>query len=147
VWAAWNDTAEPKPPGPLLVEDLQPEPEHTPTRCGRWARLHAVGAAIRAHENPTELVLLGAPKPVGWRWEQPPGARRPVWSHFDTNQIDAEESKKRRSPLDRLRALRQCLGNAVDETPEPEPNVLSTVGGDVDMPAEPHEPTPPGWSE
>jgi hypothetical protein len=93
------------------------------SRCGRWGRLLAVGAEIRAHPNPPEMVLFGAPQPI--MVAPVPERNRAVLRRVDPEGPLPAETPKR-GPLSRLRdAFRHT-----DEA-EPEPvDLLDTFLGD-----------------
>jgi hypothetical protein len=125
AWCAWSDEPEPKA-GPLTTE-MRPEP-HQPTRCGRWARLVAIGATLRAHENPELLELYSGPPPFAIKQVTPPGPgdnpRKAQWQRVDP--CDAElEANPPKGPLARLRAMAR-------RHDMPEPNIVDTVLGDTD---------------
>ena len=70
VWSAWTDSAPEPPAGELFAlttKALAPRPVHEPCRAGRWARLWAIGAQVRAAADPTSVELYRAPGPFGVR--------------------------------------------------------------------------------
>jgi len=120
VWHAWHDLPEPRPvDGTLKVEDLEPR-DDSPlnTRGGKWTRLLAVSAEIRAHPRPSEMPLFGAPEPLGWKPTMTPGMRRPELRRFDPHGPLPADPPKRR--------LRDLFKRTPNE-PEPPVDIMSTV--------------------
>jgi hypothetical protein len=122
VWHAFRDWPAPRPVSQgESIEAMTAPPTDQPvgSRCGRWGRLLAVGAEIRAHPNPPEMVLFGAPQPISVT--PVPERNRAVLRRVDPEgPLPAEKPK--RGPLSRLRdALRHT------DEPEPEPDIMSTI--------------------
>lgn len=119
VWHAFRDWPEPRPVSPgESIQAMTAAPTNQPvgSRCGRWGRLLAVGAALRAHPDPAQLVLFGQPQPVGVK---PVAARNKAQLvRFDPEgDLPAEAPPKRR--------LRD-LFRRPDEAPA-EPNIFDTI--------------------
>ena len=136
VWAAWHDSAESKPVGPLTLESLAPEPPHRATRCGRWCRLWAAGAQIAAIDDPCELTPYRGPQPYGSRVANI--NQRGKLQRFDPEgELPDPQAAPRRRRLARLR-------NLTRRRTEPETPTESTI---LDTFASADQPNPPDHQE
>jgi hypothetical protein len=119
AYEAWMDAPEQKT-GPLTTPTIAAQPAPEPTRCGKWCRLHRIGAPIRAIDDPTGVEMYGPPQPIGVRQTQPApvgtDVRKPTWERFDPE----DDQVTPRRPLARLRA------SLARRQPEPA-NLLDTV--------------------
>lgn len=118
IWHAWHDWEAPRPPATGLTrESMELPPEDTPqgTRCGRWARLWAAGATLRANPNPATMQLFGQLQPLMVR--PVPRRDRAVLERFDPEGELPTETPKRRW---------RDMFKRGPEQPEPEPDLLDT---------------------
>ena len=127
IWHAWMDWKPPAPPTNGLTRqgmDAAPTDVVQNTRCGRWARLLAAGATLRANPNPAAMQMFGQLQPLGVR--PVPQHNRAVMVRFDP-EGDLEAAPKR-GPLARMR---DALRGRIDEPAPPEqPDILSTFGSE-----------------
>jgi hypothetical protein len=63
LWHAWHQLSGDEHSGPVTLESFTPETRFEPGRCGRWARLAALHAKIRAVSDPAALQLFPPPRP------------------------------------------------------------------------------------
>ncbi len=125
AWAAWHDADEPQPaPAALTMKAMQPQPARQPTRGGRWARLVAAGAIIRADDDPTDMALFGQPQPFARKLiERRVGDNlKQEWAVVDPEA--GTEAPKRRP----VSALRAYLRRRHPDIPE----VIDIVAGVAD---------------
>jgi hypothetical protein len=126
VWHAFRDWPAPRPVNPgESLEAMQAKPTDQPvgTRGGRWSRLLAVGATLRAHPRPQEMVLFGQPAPIGVAPVMAPGERRPRLRRVDPCGPLPDPGAAKRPLMSRLRdALRRTT-----DKPEPLSDIFDTV--------------------
>jgi len=139
LFAAWRDLEEPAPPtamgAVIMRQDLEPKPEHKPTRGSRWTRLHRCGVLLRAEPEPRSMALLDPAAPYVAVEVAPPGPAdniaRKTWQI-----IDPDKPAPRRSALARLRSMM----SRTPQLPHEPPNIMETVPDAGDEPAKPAAP-------
>jgi hypothetical protein len=123
IWHAWMDWAPPRPPSNgLTLESMEQDRGDVVqnTRCGRWSRLLAAGASLRANPAPASMEMFGRLQPLSVTPTMRPGQRRPLLVLTDPEGPLPAQTPKRR--------LRDLFKRTPDE-PEPV-DLLDTFLGD-----------------
>ena len=133
VWHAWTGLPLPKLGG-LTRESMQaPPPKPVHNRCGKWARMLAIGGIIRA-ADPSSVELFNPLQPVGVKLVQT-AANKAGYVRFDPE--GDRDAPRRRGPgsllLDRLSPFRRRNTDG-DETTVDLLDTVADVGDDTPEP-------------
>jgi hypothetical protein len=134
IWHSWLDEDTPPPPGGLTLEMMEPKPPPPAVRCGRWTRLLACGATIRAHSNPVGMELFSPLAKFGLRVERTPGLDATNPGRQKLHRYDPEGTVDE-IPSDRWAKIRQFKRRIRQEQERQDDDIMDTVLDDDKEPS------------